>query len=281
MRLDRILVPTDFSSSAAAVLERAVGLALRHDAHLQVFHCEELHSHESGKAAQLQRETMQSIERARDMWAAGGRTSSARFEYAVAGDASAYDAIVRACETYKPDLIAMATGGGGPFVSSLTERILFNLPYNVLSCRRRSRGDWPTEGGRIVVSVDFSENSKRAVEAAHFYGGPRCPLTLLHVVEPPQHRTQSAHRIQAPRATDPHLKATLTQRLREWAADHASSVVVVEGNVRAGILEHVRSTDAVLVVVGTSGLHGPRRHLFGTTAQHLSRSSAAPVLAVR
>ncbi len=281
MRLERILVPTDFSPVADAALERAIGLALHHDAHLQLFHGEILHMHDPVKAAASHRTTMRKIEALRESWEEGGRPSSAQFEYVTVRSVSAYDAITQAAHEYDPDLIVMATRGGGPFVGSLTDRVVFNSSHNVLTCRGQPQGNWPSEAGRILVPVDFSDNSKRAVEAARFYGGSSCPLTLLHVVEAPQRPALYAGRIPRPFTTDPGLEGTIAQHLREWAADLVADVVVVEGEVRSTILDFVRQSEAVLVVVGTSGLRGVRQHVVGTTAQHLSRRSAAPVLVVR
>ena len=64
-------------------------------------------------------------------------------------------------------------------------------------------------------------------------------------------------------------------RLRE-----SPGMAVVKGNAGEEILKQITECRADLVVMGTQGLEGARRMMFGSTTEQVLRESAVPVLAV-
>jgi nucleotide-binding universal stress UspA family protein len=193
---------------------------------------------------------------------------------------SSYDGIMQEVEARRPDLIVMATHGGGLLMGSVAERVVRHAPCNVLTCRLHAQGAWPTWRGRIVVPVDFSDNSKRALETALALADGS-PITLVHVVDAPSPPKQYREVVQLPFDIEPALRERVEQHLREWAGASVDAVSVVQGDVREALLDECRRHAAVLVVVGTHGLRAPKEWMIGSTAERLTRSCAAPVLTVR
>ena len=52
------------------------------------------------------------------------------------------------------------------------------------------------------------------------------------------------------------------------------------GDAAEEILKQVEECEADLIVMGTQGLEGTRRFVFGSTTEHVLRESTVPVLAV-
>jgi nucleotide-binding universal stress UspA family protein len=61
---------------------------------------------------------------------------------------------------------------------------------------------------------------------------------------------------------------------------NAPGVAVLTGNAGDEILKQTVECDADLVVMGTQGLEGTRRLVFGSTTEQVLRESKVPVLAV-
>jgi nucleotide-binding universal stress UspA family protein len=142
---------------------------------------------------------------------------------------------------------------------------------------------------RILVAVDFSDDSRAAVhtaaELAALFGGS---LELLHVWQPPPLRPDlmvwaendgtplwQFGRAQAERELDQFV-ATLPLELR---SELLSSVA--EGDPARVILERAASGRYDLVAVGTHGRTGLDQLLVGSIAEKIVRAAACPVLTVR
>lgn len=109
---------------------------------------------------------------------------------------------------------------------------------------------------RIVVGIDFSEPSRRALEAAAALARETgAPLTALHVIEPP-----------------PPFAA--------WLSAYAgASAKVVWGRPAARLVEAAGPGD--LLVLGPSGGSAARRLLLGSTSTAVARHARCDVLLAR
>lgn len=279
MDLQRILLPTDFSEASNEALERAAVLAARTGAQLRIFHCEVHHSHVPHRSARRRREVLAELERVRQGWPSELLDRS-DVVVDTGRSLSAYEGIMADVDRYRPDLVVMATHGGGLLMGSVAERIVGNAPCNVLTCRLHAQGTWPMGNGRILVPIDFSDDARRALEAARSIAGAS-PITLVHVVDAPQASVRDRHSACLPLDLDPALTERISSHLRDWANGPVDAVIVVQGDVRATLLDEIRNHDAAVVVVGTRRIRTVSQYMLGSTAERLVRASAAPVLVVR
>jgi len=136
----------------------------------------------------------------------------------------------------------------------------------------------------ILCPVDFSAHSElalgHALDLATLTGAH---LTILTVVDPLlTQASEAAGRGDALTAqTQEELQSLLSRissargRLRE-----APGIAVAIGSAAEEILHQVKECSADLIVMGTQGLEGTKRLVFGSTTERVLRESAVPVLAV-
>lgn len=139
---------------------------------------------------------------------------------------------------------------------------------------------------RILVPLDFSSNSQRALDYAHGLAVKLdAALHLVHVCEVPSIMTPAldAYAI---------AYADWSQRLGEEAEKELIKVTaalrdvtvtteVLFGPPASAIVEAAGTNKADLIVMGTHG-HGPVMHvLMGNVAERVVRMAPCPVLTVR
>lgn len=136
----------------------------------------------------------------------------------------------------------------------------------------------------ILVGVDFSEHSDRALERAFLLGrvlGAKvhvlhaCPLLAYALGDAHPDASDFEERVHA------HVDAELA-RLRT-RAEVAGSVLVthrVDGNPGPAVAAFADELGADLVVVGTHGRTGLDRMLLGSVAERVLRLAHVPVLVV-
>lgn len=142
---------------------------------------------------------------------------------------------------------------------------------------------------RILVPIDFSETSGRALDLAIELGGPlRAELVLLHVIEPLQ--LASAPELYAP-APGPMMEVLSEQE--RLAHEELSKIakrirgkrmgvhaLVVTGTPYDRIVEAADHLRVDLVVMGTQGRTGLTHLLVGSVAEKVVRLATCPVLTV-
>ena len=139
---------------------------------------------------------------------------------------------------------------------------------------------------RILVPIDFSSNSRRALDYAHRLAVKLDgALHLVHVCELPGMMTP---------ALDAYAIALTdwNQRLKEEAGHQLTKLTaaledvtvtteVLFGRPASAIVEAAGTNHADLIVMGTHG-HGPMMHaLLGNVAERVVRTAPCPVLTVR
>jgi nucleotide-binding universal stress UspA family protein len=144
----------------------------------------------------------------------------------------------------------------------------------------------PVAFRRIVAAVDFSEVSMAGLrEAASLALEADAHLTVMHVIEVPEHlalwieRVDGISHVRAwAEAAQAHLRAAVDPETRQYA--HVEQRVET-GRAYREILRVADEQRADLIVVGAHG-HGLVEQMFvGSTAQHIVRRAACPVLIVR
>lgn len=136
----------------------------------------------------------------------------------------------------------------------------------------------------ILCPVDFSPHSERALvyalDLAHLTGAH---VTIVTAVDPFLDAASSAtgHADALMRQTQDEIQALLA---RIWAPPvnlrEAPAIAVLKGEAAPAILEQIEECNADLVVMGTQGLEGTRRFVFGSTTEKVLRESRVPILAV-
>jgi nucleotide-binding universal stress UspA family protein len=142
---------------------------------------------------------------------------------------------------------------------------------------------WTFPPSRILVPVDFSEGSGRAVGvAADLAGRVGATLHLLHaeVLEVPAYFTRE--QMQALERERAIARARADEFLSDFARAHGASTFtadIVEGFPTPVIVDAAGKAD--LVVMGTHGRRGPAHWWLGSVAERVVHESASPVLVVR
>lgn len=139
---------------------------------------------------------------------------------------------------------------------------------------------------RIVVAVDFSDCSRRAVDyalaVAHWYNGT---VTALHVVPPlllAPYMESAAYPIpieRRPEALDA-TRLQLSLFVEQESGDFSVKSIVAEGSTVNAILEFAKASQADLLVIGTHGRSGFQRFMLGSVTESVMRHAPCPVLTV-
>ena len=136
--------------------------------------------------------------------------------------------------------------------------------------------------GEIVVGVDGSEGSARALEWATAEARLRgAPLVLLHAWDVPAAIAETTvlpygqSQALLENAADAVLK-TMVARARELGVDPRE--VLVQGHAATSLIDY--ATDADLLVVGTRGRGGFAGLLLGSVSQAVVHRAPCPVVVV-
>ncbi len=289
MRLDKILVPTDFSETADHALDQAVALARRHGSEILLFHVVEPHAEPPPHMMAMVAEYIDHMHAAavEALEAKSKDLRSASID--VRGDAVRHvaptEAIRNMVEAYSPDLLILGTHGRRGFrrlvLGSVTESVLRSVPVDVLSLGL----DAPSisaDGAfrRILVPVDFSEPSKRALERALALAGADGQVHVVHVVHIPASPAFYPGPVFPPSGPDPSLDDKIHTHVDEWLGGKDASLDIRVGEASGGILDVCEERKPDLIVMGTRGLTGVNHFLLGSVAERVVRRASVPVMTV-
>ncbi len=139
---------------------------------------------------------------------------------------------------------------------------------------------------RILVAVDFSEFSRRALDLAFAvaarYGAE---ITALHVTAASLPPTAAFPHVPPLFPMDPKLLEQLRAELASFVApsrtpDVPVRTVVVEGSAVGRIVLEAEELKADLIAMGTHGVGGFERWVLGSVAEKVLRKAPCPVLTV-
>jgi len=295
--VERILLPTDFSSFSAHALRHALALAHRFKARLKVAHViprVPLEEADYFTAPWVMTpEARQRIDEEMRRFLAPAREARIIHEAEVCeGDPGRM--IASLADEMEADLVVMGTHGRGGLehllLGSVAERLIRRLPCPVLTVCHEEGRTWEAPGliTRIVCATHFSETSSEAFRVALSFADPsHSEVILLHVVEGAPDFGDVTY-IALPYA------GPLRQDLERYARERLSKMIegvesggvritprVVSGRAYKEILRTAAEERADLVVVGAQG-HGVVEHMLsGSNAQHVIRRATCPVLTVR
>lgn len=135
---------------------------------------------------------------------------------------------------------------------------------------------------RILIPTDGSTGTAHvALQALDLAEQYSATVHVIHVID----ESASAFVRDAADTTEPlrERAETTVQTVEQMAESHDidSVTVVREGEPAETILEYATEIDADVIVAGTHGRSGIRRHLIGSVAERLVRHADCPVLTVR
>lgn len=280
--MTHILVATDLSARSDRAVARAVALARDSNAKLTIVHAvdDEL----PGRIADRLRDDAEKA--IAGLVSSLPGTASLKPEVHVVFGRD-YQEILRAAEDTGADFIVLGVhrdeSSRRMFGGTTAERVIRGGTRPVLMVRERSVGGYK----RIMIGVDFSVYSRRAIEFA-LRLNPEAEFDLLHVFHLPfqgfigggrerrhevskKHEEMMAHVVR-------HEIDTLFSMLETKPAKY--NRLVKEGAVSETIREQVAERKPDLLVVGTHGRTGVVNALLGSVAQDLLSRPPCDVLAV-
>jgi nucleotide-binding universal stress UspA family protein len=200
--------------------------------------------------------------------------------------------LVEACYTHKADLLVMGVRGSKNQpnrVGAIVAKCIRRAPVDVLVVQQESLSPFK----HVVTCVDFSENSAKAVQCAlHVAQQDGAALDCLHVYQSalamamdyggfvtsmpaPVLDEEGVHSWQV------QLDTFLEPLLRKAESTTVQKMVVEQTNVRQGLLDFAKQSEADLVVLGTTGKGSLRHMLIGTTAEKIVQYATCSLLVVK
>ncbi len=142
---------------------------------------------------------------------------------------------------------------------------------------------------RILVPVDGSPVSERALQEAITLAGGAAQFCLVHVLEEiylmePEGYAQidMSNVQQALRQSGERMLATAAAKVQQSGASAETRLVEASGARVPNLIEsEARQWHADLIVLGTHGRSGLDRLLLGSVAEGVARVASVPVLLVR
>lgn len=288
--IKQVLVATDLSPRADRALARAVQLVRTTGATLTVVHVVEPMHPAAVDAGAWPPEALPARLEAQ---AAGDARQELQRRMAALGQPAArievlrgvpFVEIIKEARDSGADVVVLGAHGRAFFnellLGTTAERVARKGQLPTLVVKNVAAGDYR----RVLVPTDFSETSKRTLQAAARLA-PAARFALLHVYD--LNFELRAWEIGAERllALQQQYEPGLRARLKELASSAGFAPGAVELDVRYGYPGQVisiaaRESGADLVAVGTSGLTDMRYVLLGSVAEHVLRETPADVLTV-
>jgi len=280
--MKRLLVATDLSPRSDRALDRALALTEELESELVVLHLvdEEL---PSSVADRLKEEAESAIDEQLGASRAFKKGSVARkVEFG-----TGFRDIIKEADTSEADLIIMGTHRdhslGDFFLGTTVERVVRRGNQPVLVVKDRMKGPYR----RVLVGVDFSVYSRRAVEFALKFV-PKGEIILVHAFDLPfkgfiydqstlDDVTKTQHK-----QMDAMLMEEMQALLTSLPSPPASlERIMLEGTVREVLSSQVKKLRPDLLVVGTHGRTGVTHALLGSVAGSLLSEPPCDVLTVK
>jgi nucleotide-binding universal stress UspA family protein len=286
-KIQKILVPYDFSEISLRALSRGAALCRKWDAKLLVLHVVESSNDEILKYLALPQDYQASLKKKiqGEIQKIAHETGEKKISHEIfISRGKPAVRILKIAEEEKADLIVMGTQGRTGlkhvFLGSVAERVVrySSVPVWV----NRGAPDLPK---KILIPVDFSENNRMAFEMAldwvEFLGAE---VYLLHVVDL---RDLYTFEVLSLPVDHPSLEKTLKSEAEEKLAQWGKKVPrphlleVKVGNPVLEIHDAIRLHSIDLVMMATHGRTGLKHLLLGSVAENVVRTSPVSVVTVR
>lgn len=140
---------------------------------------------------------------------------------------------------------------------------------------------------RILVPIDFSDHSKKALQyAIPFAEQFKASIDLLYVVEPAIYPADFSFGQVGFPAVEDELRQRGAEELEGLIKREIGARVIARSSVRTGkaayeIEQYAGEESIDLIIIATHGHSGVEHVLFGSTAEKVVRHAPCPVLVVR
>ncbi len=294
--LETIVFPTDFSPCSNQAFDFAVLLAEMEKAQLHLLHATVLFGSDVGDPSDRFPEAIELLDRLEKLskselgaLATRDRLAALKVREAVRRGFKVSEVVLDYAREVDADAIVMGTHGRrGPrrwLIGSVTEEVLRASRVPVLVVREDSAEQAKDERlraiDRILVPIDFSRNSARALETAvRLADALDAVVSLLHVVDLPAVPSFYGQAL----VTDlSQVENRSLDALNELAAEAGLAedryeAFVDTGWPSAAIVDHAARRDCGLIVLTAHSRH--RSGLLGNTTDVVLRRATCPVLAL-
>jgi nucleotide-binding universal stress UspA family protein len=296
-KIERILVPLDFSTASMEALDNAVSLAKQFRATIHLVH---VHPPDEAaslpEAAHLLLESAEAVERLNEELAGIHRKRVEPFcpENCHIRSGQPYQQIIGLAREINADLIVLSTRGHSGlkhlFLGSTAERVVRGATCPVLVVRKQKQKSKAASRGftvrTILVPVDFSECSLAGVMYAAFLARKlHATLRLFHVMYP------VVDYVFVDRAGV--RLSELIEAVQEAARKEMDALkqidflrdVPLQSEIRPGgpvdeICGAAGDSNVDLIVTSTHGRTGLKHAVMGSVAEHVVRYASCSVLVV-
>jgi len=205
--------------------------------------------------------------------------------------------IIRTARDEEADMIVMGTHGRRGlkllFMGSNAEKVVRKAPCSVMTVRHNEADPVePFPPKKILVPTDFSLTSERSMTTAVILAAKyECKIILLHVlselrVEDALHWIDYTSVTKSEEEIEEEIRNRAFRELDNFIEKFRSYDVkiepmVVEDRPDEGITHVAENENASLIVMGTHGRTGISHLLMGSTAEKVVRSSRCPVLTIK
>lgn len=290
MKINKILVPVDFSECSNRAVDFALHLGEKFNAHITLLHVVTLFHEEVNEESRLQ--DLEKIVQSRERWIHeklkehknAADQHNLEVESILLRGFTPADKILEYVQENNFDLIIMGshgrTGIKHLLQGSVSEKVvrLSNIP--VLTIHHSTKNYDPKI---ILVPIDFSKFSKIAVERAQFFAKTySAKIIFLHIIEQVIHPAFYAASIESVFQIDHNLKQRTLKKLKEFVdiSEIKPDYLVLEGKAYKDIVETAKENNVDLIVMATRGLTGLDYFLLGSTAERVVRMAECSVLTV-
>ncbi len=286
MKLNKIIVATDFSPQSDSAIRHACSLARFTGASLRVVHVVETPADEEG---------LEAAREAVKHWHLSDEGRLASEIAACAGadmdmvqetvDAtSTAEGLQSVVDAHGADLVVVgSTGLSGikeALLGSTAGRVLRTVETDVMV----ARGDEPSATGyqRILIPTDFSASADAALELARALAAPDAAFELVHFWRVPEATRGDEHSDVVIKTVGDSVRERGRKLLESFQKDAPNaSFLSVQSSPERGIAQKLRENDYDLVVVGSYGRSKLRRWFLGSVAEYTARAAPCAVAVAR
>ena len=285
-----IIVGVDFSEASVAALRQAVRIGAFSQCPVKPVHVIEtlvVIDVNAPMIPMVAEATDELIRGAKERWPAFAAKAGAEGLALDVEINSGVAALSRRVHEMKAGLLVMGTEGltrskgVGPMASGAVQR----ANTDVLLVQANHTGPFTT----VVVAVDFSPTSKRALEqAVKMATQDGAGLHVVHAYTSPWGHKLSKARQDVPEL-ERQLRDSMEKKLREFTASLSHEMgylkpvytLVQHDTAAHGIAAYAKQVGADLVIMGKRGQTNLRDLFLGSTAERLLRNAPCSVMAVR
>ena len=289
MHPSKILVPIDFSPFSDYATDFAIFLAQQYRASITLFHVivlyeadvdEEIHVTQLEEIIKRKEaNTGELFERHKQKFL----NHDIRIDSVIARGLSAANTILDYINEHKFDMVIMGTHGRTGLKNwiygSVAEKVvrLSHIPVLTL---HNNPGD--IKLNRILVPIDFSENSKAGIKEARKIAKEfDAEIHFIHVVEQHLYPSFNVIGMESIYIMNPEIKEKSAEKLHDFCRDYENAhYVTIEGTAHQTIADYAGENDIDLIIMSTRGFTGLDHLLIGSTTERVVRKAPCPVLTV-